>query len=432
MRKYTFLLLVLVASSLPSLTHAADGVLLDRIVAVVNEDVILQSELDEQLTSIAAQLQQRGVTLPPHDIFVRQVLQRIIINKLQLQRAKFGGIVISDDMLNQYLSRLAQQKGISLTELPAAMAHDGVDYAAYREDLRKQLTIDNLQQLDVMRNIIVSDREIDQYLAAQDDGSNREYHLAQIFIALPSNPSPEEITSKQKRAEQILDILQDGRDFAETAVAYSDGQQALQGGDLGWRPQAQIPSVLAAAAVALEKNEVSNILRSPGGFHIIKLLGTRLAGEQAVVVTQPHARHILIKTNTLVTDTQARTKLAALRQQILDGADFAELARENSDDTTAAQGGDLGWSNPGDYAPAFEQTLKNLQPGEISQPFKTEFGWHIVQLLDRRQQDMTETVRRNRAAYAIRQRKFEEQLPIWMQKLWDEAYLEFNVTDTNG
>lgn len=432
MFKHAILLLLLTTASLPAPSHAASGDLLDRIVAVVNEDVILQSELDAQLARISAQLNQQGVALPPHNIFVQQVMQRMIINELQLQRAELGGVIISDDMLNQYLSRIAEQNGLTLADMPAAMARDGVNYADYREDLRKQITIDTLQRIDVLQRISVNDREIDQYLAAQDDGGNREYHLAQIFIALPNNPSPEEITSKQQRAEQVLGILQDGGDFAETAVAYSDGQQALQGGDLGWRPQAQIPSALATAVVDLNTNEISDILRSPSGFHIIKLLGTRSAGEQAIVITQPHARHILIKTNALVTDTQARTKLTALRQQILGGADFAKLARENSDDTSAAQGGDLGWSNPGEYVPEFEQTLEDLQPGEISQPFKTQFGWHIVQLLDRRQQDMTDTVRRNRAARAIQQRKFEEQLPIWMQKLWDEAYLEFQIAGMSG
>ena len=423
MFKHMVLLLLLTAATAPAVADQ----LLDRTVAIVNDDVILQSELDAELRQISAQLQKRGVALPPQNIFVQQVLQRMVINKLQLQRAELGGIVISDDMLNQYLSRIAQQNGLTLADLPAAMARDGVNYADYREDLRKQATIDTLQRIDVLQRISVSDREIDSYLAAQDDGGNREYHLAQIFVALPNNPSPEEIASKQQRAEQILGILRDGGDFAETAVAYSDGQQALQGGDLGWRTQAQIPSALAPAVVALKTNGISDILRSPSGFYIVKLLGTRSAGEQAIVITQPHARHILIKTNTLVTDAQARAKLAALRQQILDGADFAELARENSDDPVAAQGGDLGWSNPGDYVPEFEQVLKELQPGEISQPFKTQFGWHIVQLLERREQDMTETVRRNRAARTIQQRKFEEQLPIWMQKLWDEAYLEFQL-----
>jgi len=423
MFKHMVLLLLLTAATAPAVADQ----LLDRTVAIVNDDVILQSELDAELRQISAQLQKRGVALPPQNIFVQQVLQRMVINKLQLQRAELGGIVISDDMLNQYLSRIAQQNGLTLADLPAFMARDGVNYADYREDLRKQAIIDTLQRIDVMQHISVSDREIDSYLAAQDDGGNREYHLAQIFVALPNNPSPEEIASKQQRAEQILGILRDGGDFAETAVAYSDGQQALQGGDLGWRTQAQIPSALAPAVVALKTNGISDILRSPSGFYIVKLLGTRSAGEQAIVITQPHARHILIKTNTLVTDAQARAKLAALRQQILDGADFAELARENSDDPVAAQGGDLGWSNPGDYVPEFEQVLKELQPGEISQPFKTQFGWHIVQLLERREQDMTETVRRNRAARTIQQRKFEEQLPIWMQKLWDEAYLEFQL-----
>lgn len=423
MFKHIVLLLLLTAATAPAVADQ----LLDRTVAIVNDDVILQSELDAELRQISAQLQKRGVALPPQNIFVQQVLQRMVINKLQLQRAELGGIVISDDMLNQYLSRIAQQNGLTLADLPAAMARDGVNYADYREDLRKQATIDTLQRIDVLQRISVSDREIDSYLAAQDDGGNREYHLAQIFVALPNNPSPEEIASKQQRAEQILGILRDGGDFAETAVAYSDGQQALQGGDLGWRTQAQIPSALAPAVVALKTNGISDILRSPSGFYIVKLLGTRSAGEQAIVITQPHARHILIKTNTLVTDAQARAKLADLRRQILDGADFAELARKNSDDTTAAQGGDLGWSNPGDYVPEFEQVLKELQPGEISQPFKTQFGWHIVQLLERREQDMTETVRRNRAARTIQQRKFEEQLPIWMQKLWDEAYLEFQL-----
>lgn len=400
---------------------------LDTIVAVVNEQVILASELENELVTIKQRLQEQGVQLPPEQVLKKQVLQRMVMRELQLQLAARAGVRISDDRLNQALVTIAERNGISLSELPAMLAKEGINYADYREQIRQEITITTVQRLDVYQRINVTEREIDQYLAFSEDNGGMEYHLSHILVALPSEPSPKDIVIKQKRAEQILDILQSGGDFAQTAVAWSDGVQALEGGDLGWRGRQEIPSLFVAAVTSLDEGEISGIIRSPGGFHILKLHDTRSRDEEKVVVTQTHARHILLKPNAITTDAEAKAKLIDLRQRALAGEDFGELAKEFSDDTSASQGGDLGWANPGTYVPAFEATMDKLEKGEISQPIESRFGWHIIKLIDRRQQDMTDTARRNRASQAIRQRKFQEQLPIWMQRMWDESYLEFHI-----
>lgn len=401
---------------------------LDTIVAVVNEQVILASELETELATIKQRLQKQSVQLPPEQVLKKQVLQRMVMRELQMQIAARAGVRVSDDRINQTMARIAERNGVSLSQLPEKLAEDGISYAQFRENLRQEITISIVQRGNVLQNINVTEREINQYLAFSETNGGMEYHLSHILVALPSEPGPEEISVKKKRAEQIMEMLQDEGDFAQTAVAYSDGAQALSGGDLGWRSQQEIPSLFVPAVTSLDKGEISGIIRSPGGFHIIKLHDKRALDEEKVVVTQTHARHILITPNAIISDADAKAKLAELRARALAGEDFAELATEYSDDTgSATQGGDLDWANPGTFAPAFEATLDRLQPGEISKPFKTQFGWHIAKLIDRRKQDLTEKTRRNRAEQAIRQRKFQEQLPIWMQRMWDKAYLEFHI-----
>jgi len=433
---YTLVSVLLVLSALAQPVRAADvpqnAKFLDRIVAVVNKDVILQSELDARLDRIKQQLASQQTRLPPDNILKKQVLQRLVMRKLQMQMADRAGLHVSDDMLNQALSNIAARNGFTLAEFPDKLREQGIDYADYREQLRTQMTTEYLQQLDVYRRLKVSDEEIDQYLASEDADNGTQYHLRHILIALPSEPTPKNIETKRARAEQIMGILKGKTSFAETAVAYSDGQQALDGGDLGWRTLAQLPTLFTDVVSKMQPGEVSQIIRSPSGFHIIKLEDVRRKNQKKVIVKQTHARHILIKPNAVLSDQDAQAKLKKLRAKIENGADFAKVAKQESDDApSAADGGDLGWTNPGDLDPEFEKVMDNLKPGEVSQPFKTRFGWHIVQVMGRRDKDMTEAARRKKAADAIRQRKFEEQLPIWMQGLWDKAYLEFYVDDAN-
>lgn len=433
-RKYLTRLIFLFAalSTLaPAVQAAGQPQTLDRIVAVVNKDVILKSELDAQLQQIKSRLVDQGVRMPPDNVLEQQVLQRLVMQKLQLQMADRVGLQVSDDMLNQALSGIAAKNGFTLAEFPARLKQEGQNYAQYREQIRDQMTVDYLQHLVVYRRIDVSDQEIDQYLATQDADNGTQYHVRQILVALPADPTPHDIDVKRKRAEQVLGLAKGDAGFAQTAVAYSDGQQALDGGDLGWRTRAQLPTLFTDVIDHLKPGQISDIIRSPSGFHIVKLEGLRRDNEHKVIVTQTHARHILIKPNTLVSDTDAQQKLAKLRQEIKAGGDFGKLAKQESDDRrSAADGGDLGWTSPGDLDKHFQQVMDDLKPGEISEPFKTQFGWHIVQVLDRRNKDMTDEKRREKAAEAIRQRKFEEQLPIWMQQLWDKAYLEFYLGDS--
>lgn len=421
-------LTALLLATLALTVRAAEGVLLDRVVAVVNDDVILASELEDEVASIRARLAERGVQLPPDEVFRQQVLQQMVMQELQLQMAERGGIRISDDQLNQTLANIAQRYGVSLSGLPERLAREGVDYAEFRERIRREMTINTVQRLDVLERISVTDREIDQYLADQDASSGVEYRISHILVSVPSEPSPQEVAERRARAEKVLEELAGGTDFAQAAVAYSDAQDALSGGEIGWRSAEQLPRPFAEALAGLAPGQTSGLIRTPGGFHILKLHETRRQGEEPVLVTQTRARHILLRPNAVLTDTQAREKLHALRERILAGESFAELARKHSDDPgSAAQGGDLGWAVPGTYTPEFEEALERLEPGEISEPFRSRFGWHIVQLEDRRRQDMTREIRRSRARQAIRQRKFEEQLPIWLQRQWDEAYLEFHI-----
>lgn len=427
-KKLTTTLLLGLIYVMPTIS-AAETVLLDRIVAVVNDDVILESELNTEIDYIKRQLDQRNMQLPPDKVLAQQVLQRMAIRELQLQIADRIGIRVSDDRLNQALSNIAQRSGLTLSKLPASLASEGIDYSEYREGLREELIINNLQQQEVMQRVVVSEREINQYIAnLRDIDSGQEYSLSHILVALSSEPSQKELKDRRARAEQIHEMLENGGDFAQTAVAYSDGQQALEGGDLGWRKRQEIPTLFSDLIDQLQPGEISDIIRSASGFHILKLNETRGVGTDKILVDQNHARHILITPNAVNTDEKAREKLKALRDRILEGEDFAALAREYSEDPgTAVRGGDLGWTNPGEFVPEFERTLAELELGEISQPFRTQFGWHIVELLERRKHDMTDEAQRGQAHAAIRQRKFEEQLPVWLQRLWDEAYLSFHL-----
>lgn len=425
-------LLAALSAALPVAAQAADSPQpLDRIVAVVNKDVILQSELDAQMAQIKGRLASQGTRMPPDSVLQKQVLQRLVMQKLQLQMADRVGLQVSDDMLNQAVSGIAARNGFTLSEFPDQLKKEGINYSDYRANIRRQMTIDYLQHLVVYRRIEVSDQEVNQYLATEDADNGTQYHIRHILVALPSEPSPHDIEVKHKRAEQVLGLVKGDAGFAQTAVAYSDGQQALDGGDLGWRTRAQLPTLFTDVIDNLKPGQVSDIIRSPSGFHIIKLEDVRRDNDKKVIVTQTKARHILIKPNTLVSDADAQKKLEKLRQEIQNGADFAKLAKQESDDPrSAAEGGNLGWTSPGDLDKHFQKVMDSLKPGEVSEPFKTQFGWHIVQVTDRRKADMTDKMRRKKAADAIRQRKFEEQLPIWMQQLWDKAYLEFYLGDS--
>ncbi len=432
LRLLSMLLMSLLVMFSAAVVRAADAPVgksataVDHIVATVDDSVILQSELDEMLATVKRQLHTQDGHLPPDAVLRKQVLERLIMMRLQLQYAQRTGIRIDDEKLNTALDNIAKQNKLSLGDFRAALEREGYDYAHFRDNIRDQMIIAELQQRQVNSMVTVSDQEVDNFLAnAKLQGSVAdEYHLAHILIAVPEGASADKVAAAHSKAQRVLDELRGGADFQKMAVSVSDGQQALEGGDLGWRSAAQIPTLFVDVVAHMKPGEVSDLVRSPSGFHIIKLIDHRSMDNHSVI--QTHARHILIRTNDLVSDEDAKARLEQLKQRLEGGDDFAALARAHSDDTvSAAKGGDLGWVSPGDLDPRFEEVMNGLAPGKISVPFHTQFGWHLVQVLGRRTYDDTKEFRRNTAREMIRKRKAEEAVDIWLRRLRDEAYVEY-------
>lgn len=419
--------LLLLLSVLACRTGSA-AIELDRIIAVVNDDVIMSSELAEKVRSVKEQLKEQGTQLPPSSVLQKQVLDRLILNKLQIQMAEKTGIRVDDETLNRTINNIAEENKVSLAKFREILEHDGYNYEKFREDIRNEILISRLRQRQVDNRVSVTEREIENFLSTQQHQgeTDKEYRLSHILISLPESPSAQQIEETKQTAEKVLADLKSGADFAQVAATYSDSQTALEGGDLGWRKASQIPTLFADFVANMQKGDISELIRSPSGYHIIKLTDVRQGDK--VVVTQTKARHILIKTNELITDKDAKQRLEQLRLRIEGGDDFAELAKSHSNDTvSAAKGGDLGWVSPGDLVPEFEEVMNSLKPGEISEPFRTQFGWHIVQVLERRQHDSTDDVKRARAREAIRHRKIDEARDTWLRQMRDEAYVEYRL-----
>ncbi len=398
---------------------------LESIAAVVNDEVITSSELRRQTREIRSRLEQNGTTPPPDAVLQRQVLENLIVQQLQLQLARRAGIKVDDEMLNRAVRNIATQNGLSLEQFREVLEKDGYDYTRFRESLRNDIAINRLRQRQIDSRISVTSEEIDNFMAnLEAQGvTGKAYHLAHILIALPEAASPKQIRKVQQRAQEVLQQLREGADFARTAISVSDDPQALQGGDLGWRKAGQLPTMFADVVAAMQPGQISALIRSPSGFHIIKLLEVR--DEKSQTITQTRARHILLQAQDGDSPEEIRSRLQQLRQRIEGGDDFASLARSNSQDPgSAAKGGDLGWVDPGSMVPEFEQQMNRLQPGEISEPFQTRFGWHIVQVLERREHDDQGAGQRSRIRELIRQRKIEEETRNWLRQLRDEAYVE--------
>ena len=401
---------------------------LDRIAAVINDDVIMRSELVEKIRTVTSQMQEQGIPLPPQNILEKQVLDRLIMTKLQIQMAQNTGIRVDDETLNRTISNIARENELSLNQFREILEQDGYGYESFRKEIRDEILISRLQQRQVDNRVIVTDREIDNYLSNQEHQGETdiEFHIAHILVAIPEGASTRQVTRARETAQQALDELQAGADFASMAATYSDGQQALDGGDLGWRKAGQVPTLFADFISDMEVGGLSDIIKSPSGYHIIKLLDKR--SSEQVVVTQTRARHILVRPDELTTAEDALRRLRQLKMRIEGGDDFAELAKAHSADTmSAADGGDLGWVNPGDLVPEFENMMNSLEPGNTSEPFPSQFGFHIVQVLDRREHDSTEDIKRARAREAIRRRKLEEARTDWLRQMRDEAYVEYRL-----
>ncbi|MGH8461771.1 MAG: peptidylprolyl isomerase [Stenotrophobium sp.] len=418
----------LLAASFLLLTAAAGATqMLDRIIVVVNDGVILQSELDTAMDQARTELKQRKISDPPEDVLRAQVLEHLILEKLQTERAKQAGVTVDDRDLNDVMSSIASRNGMTLSAFADAMRKDGQDYLAMREQVRNQVLINRLRQKEVESRIVVTDQDVDQYLASAGADTNVEYHLSQILVAVPDGASPEVRGKARARAEDLLKQLRAGADFAQLAIAHSDGQQALKGGDLDWRKPADLPAPFAQEAAKLKKGEVSDVMEAGSGFHIIKLDDIR-GGDARQTVTETDARHILITANAIRDEAQSQALIRDLYDRLKKGEDFATLAQKYSDDPGSKNdGGDLGFQPPGVFDPVFQKELDSLKPGEISAPFHTRFGWHIASVVARRTRDITEASRRARAREAIGQRKFAEESETWLRRLRAEAYVEYRI-----
>lgn len=400
---------------------------LDHIVAIVSDDVITSSELTKRIRLLKQQMGDKAATLPPEAVLQRQLLDRLVIEKLQLQLAKHSGIRVEDEYLNSVISNIARDNKLSLDQFREVLAKDGVAFAEFREQIRNELIITQLRRAKVDSTISVSEQEVDTQLSRSGDQQDVEYHLLHILVALPEGAAAAAIDKAQEKANTLMEKLRQGAEFTQLAMSSSDAAQALQGGDLGWLKQGQIPTLLADSVATLQPGQLAGPLRSASGFHIIKLLEKRQPQSQHVV-EQTLARHILVKTDQVTTDSVARERLERIRARIVGGEDFAQLARATSADiASGADGGNLGWVSPGAMVPEFEEALNKLKPGEISEPFQTRFGWHIVQAMSRRNHDDTKEYLRNQARQLILQRKTAEETESWLRRLRAEAYVEIRL-----
>ena len=402
---------------------------LNRIVAVVNDDVIVETQLDNRESLIMKQLQASQTRLPPREALRKQILDRLILENLQLQLAERSGIRVDDETLNNALRSMATENGMTLGEFRDKLESEGYNYVVFREQLRNEIVMTRIRQQMVDNQIKVTDQEVDNMLAnvANRGESEREYRLSHILISVPEAASPEDISKARKRAERILAKLKAGADFAQTAISESDSQQALEGGDLGWRKADKLPSIFTDTVAKMSKGQISDLIRTPSGFHIIKVSDIR--GEGLHHVTQTHARHILLKPSALLSDKQCKTRLEQIRERIENGDTFETLAKTHSEDPgSASQGGNLGWISPGQMVPEFEKAMEKLKPGEISKPVHSRFGWHLIQVLERRTRDNSAEYLRARAREAIRRRKTDEETEIWLRRLRDESYIEYHTS----
>jgi peptidyl-prolyl cis-trans isomerase SurA len=406
---------------------STQGQLLDRIAAIVNNGVVLQSQLDDRVQQVVAELKAQGLTPPPQSVLRKQVLNSLILQQVQLQQARQDGIAISDDTLNAALQSVAARNGIPFADLPSALAQQGINYADYREQMRDQLIIGLLRERDVLQRIVVTPRQIDQFLArqAKEPSSGAEYNVSHILIAVPPNATPAELAAAQKLADKVDALAKAGKNFAKLAVTYSNSGDALKGGDLGWRKGIDLPTFLTHVVPKLQPGQVSAPIRTPSGFHIVKLNNIRRQVHKDII-EQVHVRHILLIPNALQDNATVRARLEKIRKAILAGKiKFSVIAASVSQDPgSASKGGDLGWQSPSVFTKRFAAAIAKLKIGEISQPFESRYGWHIAQLLGRRQYDETREMRRLHALEAIRASRADEDTELWLQRLRDDAYVK--------
>lgn len=417
--------LLAAATLITSLGASAQLQILDKVIAIVDDDVVLQSELDQRLATVYSQIQQSGTQAPPQDILSQQVLDQLISERLQLNIAYSAGVRITDEEVNAAMARVAGGNNLSMEQYVDQIHAAGQTVAMVREEIRNEITLMRVQQGKVMRRIRISEQELDNFLNSEEGRflTSPDVNIGQILLGIPSSASTVQADLVLERAQDILAQANNGKDFRELAIANSADQSALKGGDLGWRKMAQLPGVFIDAVEDLQLGEISTPIRSGAGYHLLKLYERRGGGER--LVEQHFARHILIKPNQIRDQETTLSQLNALRDRVIAGEDFAELAKEYSEDPgSGLKGGELGWSTPGMFVPEFEKTMNTIALNEVSAPFSSQFGWHILQVTDRREQDFSADIQRNRAESMLRQRKYEEELQVWMQEIRDEAFIE--------
>jgi len=419
------LLLLGLAWALPA---SSEEIPLDHIVAVVDDDVVMASELEKRVADIYARLENSETEIPAESVLIPQVLERLILERLQLNRAQRMGIRISDEEVTQAMERMAESREQTVAQMIEDARQSGIDLTSLRQQLRNEITINQVQERAVNRRIYISEQEVDNFLASEEgqQWSSPDVNLGHILLPLSSGASREDVAEVEQKVRGLYEQLQNGADFKSLAIAHSGAQDALQGGDLGWRKTTQLPSIFVNAVDKLSPGEVSMPIRSDAGYHLLKLYDRRGGGEQ--IVQQHKVRHILLKPNEIRSEDDTRTMLEGMRADILGGADFAELARKHSEDIgTALGGGDLGWSLPGQFVPEFEQIMGSIDTMAISEPFRTQFGWHILQVTERRRQDFSDEIQRRQAENIIRRRKFDEEQQIWLREIRDEAFVDIKL-----
>jgi peptidyl-prolyl cis-trans isomerase SurA len=431
---FNFLLLIiaLTLSAIPTALSAAEKPpieKMDRIIAVVDQSVITERELMDRTESVKAQMIKKGVDVPPDEVLQKQILERLIVDNLQLQMAAQTGIKVDDAQLDKTIERIAEQNNLTLPAFKKALEEEGTRFYKFREDIRNDIILARLRERDVDNKVNISEAEIDNYLSTQEkEGDLDEFNISQILIRLPEDSSPEDIQKARARTEQVIKALSEGMSFEKASANFSDASNALDGGTLGWRSGQQMPPEFLELIKTLQVGGVSRPFRSGNGVHILKL-NERRAGSSTLIVEQTHVRHILLKPNEVLSDKEAKQKIEGIKERIDHGTPFQDMARQYSDDGSASNGGDLGWISPGDTVPVFEKTMAELAINEVSAPIRSQFGWHLIQVLERRKQDMSKESKRLKARQEIRARKAEEAYNEWIHELRDKAFVELRLED---
>jgi peptidyl-prolyl cis-trans isomerase SurA len=401
---------------------------LDRIIAVIDQDVITEKELQEKINSVISNLKNQKIEIPSESVLRKQVIERLIANSIQIQLANQTGLKINDTQVDKTIERIAEKNKLNVIDFKKTLEKDGTNFYKFREEIRNEITIAQLKEREVDSKILITDGEIDNFLNAQSKEIQDEFDVAHILIRVPEDASPEKLEKLKNKAEEASKQIQSGKNFTQVSAAFSETPNALEGGNLGWKKASDLPTLFVDALKKIEVGSLSPILRSPNGFHILKLINKK-GSSGPVVVEQTHVRHILIKLSEITSENEGRQKLIGIKERLENGIKFEDMAKQYSEDPSATNGGDLGWINPGDTVPEFEKTMKQLNINQISDPIKTSFGWHLIQVLEKRSQDMSKESARMQARQQIKMRKSEEAYQDWLQELRDRSFVELRLED---